>query len=538
MNRSRLSDGPCMRTSYDERRKKHGPPAEISRGRTFFQTHRRMSSSGGPPPLRPPQRDPDDPLEPGALRSVAALVRDAFTVQTARHFFRRALTDVDRQRALDQTRDGCIPREGDRLDLLREVGRQADRDDANRRVSRFCLCPFLRHYEEPWFKKSAAVPFGFRSDFSEKNHRTGMKETFRWPLSGSLKKSTVCLKRPSGCKGRQPAGFSTTRQRRRRLDDGVSLRGAARHEAPAMPTKARRGDALPKTPPSGGRTLSFYPVPLIYKVGCRKRHGPAIEEDEPRGDARLGARGGTAPGRRRLLEVGILGIRGSVFSFRRIFSSLGVPDLVSEFAGVAEQIQRALLDVGIPSLPGLDVGIRAAPARLVGGDYLDIITRPGRAPLFAIGDVSGKSLPAAMRAVMLKYLVRGLTVALTDDLALILRQANAGHDPPLAYRASQGKIEHLPPSGLVLGVERGTRYRVQTTMLEPEDAIVFYTDGFTDARSPGGEQFTLARIEEGLMEMRALTAQAMAEALFERVEAHAAGTLADDASIMVVRVTQ
>jgi sigma-B regulation protein RsbU (phosphoserine phosphatase) len=336
-----------------------------------------------------------------------------------------------------------------------------------------------------------------------------------------------------------------------------------------MPTKARRGDALPKTPPSGGRTLSFYPVPLIYKVGCRKRHGPAIEEDEPRGDARLGARGGTAPGRRRLLEVGILGIRGSVFSFRRIFSSLGVPDLVSEFAGVAEQIQRALLDVGIPSLPGLDVGIRAAPARLVGGDYLDIITRPGRAPLFAIGDVSGKSLPAAMRAVMLKYLVRGLTVALTDDLALILRQANeamcdeleedafvtfliatfehenrllrwanAGHDPPLAYRASQGKIEHLPPSGLVLGVERGTRYRVQTTMLEPEDAIVFYTDGFTDARSPGGEQFTLARIEEGLMEMRALTAQAMAEALFERVEAHAAGTLADDASIMVVRVTQ
>src|SRR5579875_2446389 len=352
--------------------------------------------------------------------------------------------------------------------------------------------------------------------------------------------------------------------RRRRLSaGGGSSRGPCHADEGAAGRRAPEDSSLRGADPLllSGASYIYGGVPETTRTG--DRGGRAARRRSVRRAGR------TAPGRRRLLEVGILGIRGSVFSFRRIFSSLGVPDLVSEFAGVAEQIQRALLDVGIPSLPGLDVGIRAAPARLVGGDYLDIITRPGRAPLFAIGDVSGKSLPAAMRAVMLKYLVRGLTVALTDDLALILRQANeamcdeleedafvtfliatfehenrllrwanAGHDPPLAYRASQGKIEHLPPSGLVLGVERGTRYRVQTTMLEPEDAIVFYTDGFTDARSPGGEQFTLARIEEGLMEMRALTAQAMAEALFERVEAHAAGTLADDASIMVVRVTQ
>jgi sigma-B regulation protein RsbU (phosphoserine phosphatase) len=258
-----------------------------------------------------------------------------------------------------------------------------------------------------------------------------------------------------------------------------------------------------------------------------------------------------------------------MFSANRVESSHGRPELLGEFAAVADQIQRALLAIDLPHLPGIEIGARAAPARLVGGDYLDVIVREGRSPLFAIGDVSGKSLPAAMRAVMLKYLVRGLTYAQTDDLTRVLRHtnaamceetaedgfvtfliatlehenrqlriANAGHDPPLIYRAAQGTIEQMRESGLVLGVEPENAYVEQTTALEPEDAVILYTDGFTDARDPGGEQFTLARIKEGLMSQRMLPAQAMADALFERVEAYAAGALYDDASIMVIRITR
>ena len=258
-----------------------------------------------------------------------------------------------------------------------------------------------------------------------------------------------------------------------------------------------------------------------------------------------------------------------MFSFGRLTGSHGDPSLIAEFATVADQIQRALLAVHIPPLHDLDVGARAAPARLVGGDYIDVIARAGQAPLFAIGDVSGKSLPAAMRAVMLKYLIRGLAATLSDDLTGILRHANemicaeieddafvtfliatferenrllrvanAGHDPPLIYRSALGTIEQMRESGLVLGIDPSTHYREQTIALEPDDAVILYTDGFTDARDPGGEQFTLARIKEGLMSDRLLPAQAMADALFERVEEYAAGTLYDDASIVVIRVTR
>jgi serine phosphatase RsbU (regulator of sigma subunit) len=65
--------------------------------------------------------------------------------------------------------------------------------------------------------------------------------------------------------------------------------------------------------------------------------------------------------------------------------------------------------------------------------------------------------------------------------------------------------------------------------------VVLYTDGFAEARNPRGEQFTLAHLKACLLEHVPLGAQALADVLFARVEEHAAGTLRDDASIMVMR---
>lgn len=264
-------------------------------------------------------------------------------------------------------------------------------------------------------------------------------------------------------------------------------------------------------------------------------------------------------------------VSGDMFyQIGRAIASLDGRNLVQEFEDVADRIQQSLLTLTLPVVPGIEIGVRAAPARIVGGDYVDVIVRLGRSTLYAIGDASGKSLPAALRAMALKYLVRGLASVVEDDLASIvthanevvcadteaesfvtfviatladgnrmLNLANAGHDPPLIYRAATHSIDQVECAGLVLGVELNARYFEQRISVGPGDVVAFYTDGFTDARNPDGEQFTLERVHDGLVDLHEMSAQALADALFERIEAYAAGTpLADDATLLVLKITQ
>lgn len=255
-----------------------------------------------------------------------------------------------------------------------------------------------------------------------------------------------------------------------------------------------------------------------------------------------------------------------IFSLGRALAALDGRDIFNDFDKVAQDIQRTLLAVSDVRYAGLDIGIRAAPARITGGDYLDVVRRNELPPVFAMGDASGRSLPAALRALTLKFVIRALVagghsledVAATANAVMadaihadeyvsmvlcaivdegrMLAVVNAGHDPPLIYRGSRDDVEELPPSGLVLGVQRAFRFEEQRAPLDKGDAVVLYTDGFVEARNPHGEQFTLAQLKRCLLEHVPLSAQALADVLFARVEEHASGTLRDDASIMVVRV--
>jgi sigma-B regulation protein RsbU (phosphoserine phosphatase) len=244
-------------------------------------------------------------------------------------------------------------------------------------------------------------------------------------------------------------------------------------------------------------------------------------------------------------------------------------DLLEEFEGVAAHIQRQLLEIPLPTVAGFEFGAKAAPARVVGGDYVDVISGRIELPIFAIGDVSGKSLPAALTALSLRFLIRGLTHAFGDDLRAIVRNANrmvceeidedsfvtfalatmtedrrvlrlvnAGHDPPVIMRAATGEIDTPAESGLVLGVDPRIFYEEQRIAVEPGDIVVFYTDGFTEAANADGEQFTLAHLKDELAINNALPMQELAETLFRRVELHARGPLRDDASILAIRIAE
>ncbi len=256
-----------------------------------------------------------------------------------------------------------------------------------------------------------------------------------------------------------------------------------------------------------------------------------------------------------------------LFSIGRAIAALDGRALADDFSVVAENIQRSLLGVTVPVVDGLDIGIRAAPGRLAGGDYIDAIALRNAPTVIGIGDVSGKSLPSALKALSLKFAIRALLRSLPSEFDRVLEYvndvmseamsadeyvsallctipptldrlvfANAGHDPPIVLRALSQRIEECEPAGLVLGVAFESKYTMQEVPLSRGDLVVLYTDGFTEARNSAGEQFTLAQLKAGLHEFRERDAQALADALFDRIEEFTAGTFRDDASIVVIRV--
>jgi len=256
-------------------------------------------------------------------------------------------------------------------------------------------------------------------------------------------------------------------------------------------------------------------------------------------------------------------------SIRRAIEALTLgDDAERHFDLAAARIQRALLEVTVPSFESLEIGVHAEPARLVGGDYIDLYVHEGTL-LFGLGDASGKSLAAALNALMLRYLVRGLLLSVgTVDLATVvnhtntvvaedvqadqfitfilggidpksrvMRVVNAGHEPPLILRSAASSVETLWKHGIVLGIDQSSTYEQEETQLAAGDLVVLYTDGLTEATNERGELYTLARLEEFLVEHRDQAAQQLADSIFEAVKAYAGAELRDDATVLVLRLT-
>ena len=255
-------------------------------------------------------------------------------------------------------------------------------------------------------------------------------------------------------------------------------------------------------------------------------------------------------------------------SIRRAIEAFTVgEDAERHFDLAAERIQHALLDITVPHIADLDIGVHAEPARLVGGDYVDLYVTRAKPLVFGMGDASGKSLAAALNALMLRYLLRGLILALgTDDLGAIvshtntvvtgemeegqfitfllgaldattgdLRIVNAGHEPPLILRTHSSEVELMEEHGIVLGIQADAAYREERCRLERGDIIVTYTDGLTEATNERGELFTIAGLKEALLANRAQPAPQIAASIFDAVKKYSSSEFRDDATILVLR---
>ena len=234
----------------------------------------------------------------------------------------------------------------------------------------------------------------------------------------------------------------------------------------------------------------------------------------------------------------------------------------------AAEIQRGILPEKAPMLPGLDLAGFNVPCRTVGGDYYGFVAYPeGRVGL-ALGDVSGKGMPAALMVMAFEARLRVLAEDESTPAALVARLnkvtcancpsnrfitffygildpatgelafANAGHNPPFLVRAS-GIVERLSDGGPVLGILPFAPYNQQQARLEPGDLLVIYSDGVTEATNTSDEEFGEERLTGVLKAHRNAPASAIVSAIRESLNQFTRGApQADDITLVVARRLQ
>ena len=244
--------------------------------------------------------------------------------------------------------------------------------------------------------------------------------------------------------------------------------------------------------------------------------------------------------------------------------------LYEERTAIAQALQASLLPPTLPTADGLEFGARYAAAgegNEVGGDFYDVFTLADGGWGMAIGDVCGKGAEAAAITGMARDVLRLLTrdgspppLALQrlNDVILELgdrgrfctttlgtvhardgqvhvRLSSAGHPPPVLLR-KDGHASFVGRSGTVLGVVSDIDVEDDTVVLQPGDALVFYTDGVTERRS-GAEMFGEELLLASLRRAVGRTADGLAGSVEKDVRSFGSGATRDDLAVLVVRCT-
>ena len=231
--------------------------------------------------------------------------------------------------------------------------------------------------------------------------------------------------------------------------------------------------------------------------------------------------------------------------------------------GIARDIQQALLPKNFRDYPHLAVSGINLPCLSVGGDYFDVFPLDEKRTAFLLADVSGKGLGAALLTTMLQGALSGMTLG-TDPARVFnhvnrflcshaevgryatmffgildeggrMEFINAGHPSPILMRqgiAEEAFTEGSFPVGLVPEAEFSTT----TLQLEPNDTLVLFSDGVTEAMDPEDQLYGVGRLRAVLLGKNEMPLDEIQKTLLESVENFARGARqADDLTILLVR---
>ncbi len=258
--------------------------------------------------------------------------------------------------------------------------------------------------------------------------------------------------------------------------------------------------------------------------------------------------------------------------------ALGYSELMEEIAEkkrmqheieIAEQVQAHLFPQTNPVLETIDYDGQCRAARGVGGDYYDFLPI-GRGRLaLALGDITGKGISAALLMSNLQAMIRSqaqirsddllglaedinrmmceatddakyatIFYALYDDATRRLTYVNAGHNAPILVAGDEKRETlRLTRGGMAVGMFPEECYEVGEVALEPNDMLVIFSDGITEAMNDSGNMFGEDRLVSLVEENRSLSHDAMMELILDEL-ANFSGDAPqhDDETLVVAKI--
>lgn len=239
---------------------------------------------------------------------------------------------------------------------------------------------------------------------------------------------------------------------------------------------------------------------------------------------------------------------------------------------IARQVQEQLFPRGTPHLQTLQLFGICRPARVVSGDYYDYgLLGPGKL-LFAIGDISGKGISAALLMATIQAAMRSQGMVLrpadtgahlsTADLVTQLNRqlyettssekyaslfcgfydeeertltyTNAGHLPPVVL--ANGRLQRLEAGGPVVGLFADARYAEACVQLPPGTLLVAFTDGLTEAENAYGEEISTERLLRWVQAHAEDSPSVLAETVLEEIRQWTGlGEPTDDMTLLIAR---
>ncbi|MDQ0221321.1 phosphoserine phosphatase [Peribacillus cavernae] len=231
---------------------------------------------------------------------------------------------------------------------------------------------------------------------------------------------------------------------------------------------------------------------------------------------------------------------------------------------IAANVQHTLLDTDIPDVDGLEIGAISVPAKQMNGDYYHFVQDENECMGIGIADVIGKGIPAALCMSMIKYAMDSLPEhrhapsSVLENLNRVVEHnvdpsmfitmfyglynphnhvfsyASAGHEPGFYYEAATGEFKDMDAKGLLLGVEKKTKYKQYEKSVEPGDMIILLSDGVTECRTDEGfiERETLI---EYIQKNIHLKAQEIVNNIYKQLEKLQHFQLRDDFTLILIK---
>jgi sigma-B regulation protein RsbU (phosphoserine phosphatase) len=237
---------------------------------------------------------------------------------------------------------------------------------------------------------------------------------------------------------------------------------------------------------------------------------------------------------------------------------------------LARNIQRSMLPKELPEPEGWTCAAANLPYQAVGGDLYDLWMARGEGIgdrlHLALGDISGKGLPASLMMTQLSAFLRAMADRRVDDWGRLaervnwrmnevrdgnryttlvagslnpqngdLRYVNGGHNPPLLVRAN-GSVERLDPTGPMVGLFAGASFREGHAHLDPGDVLVIFTDGLVEAENEAGDELGDGALAEVVFQNPDADADRLFEALLVAAFQHLGeGGFRDDVTLVVIK---